>query len=248
MTETKEMTFLQHLVDLRKRVIHSLWGVLICFGIAYHFAEQIFGWMLKPLCNAFGSQDSCPIVFTGLAEPFMVYLKVGLVAGIFLASPWIFFQVWNFISPGLKSEEKKYVIPFVFVATVMFVGGALLGYLYIFPMAFPFFLSQAMAPIRPMLSMQDYFSFASGLLFAFGALFEIPVFVILINFIGLVHSKTLWKTWRFAVAGIFVLAAVLTPADPYTMLIVGLPLAVLFLVALGLCSLHDKVRGRVLKP
>jgi sec-independent protein translocase protein TatC len=246
MAESGEMSFLEHLVELRKYMIRALWGVLIAFGIAYYYSNQIFDWLLRPLCEAFHDTAKCPVVYLGVVEPFMVYLKVGLVGGIFLAAPWIFFQIWNFISPGLKSTEKKYVIPFVVTASTMFVGGALLGYYYIFPMAFPFFRDQAGPMIQPMVSMDSYFGFASGLLFAFGALFEIPVFVILLNLIGVLHSQTLWRTWRVAVAIIFVLAAVLTPADPYTMLLLGCPLAGLYLAALAFCSLNDRVRGKKL--
>lgn len=236
-----EMTILNHLNDLRKRIVRSFIGVLIGFLCVYHFSELLFQWLMNPMCAAIGQAD-CPVVYTGIAEPFMVYLKVGFLGGIFLAAPWIFYQVWGFISPGLHSHEKKYVVPFVSVATIMFVGGALLGYFFIFPLAFEFFLKVAGPEIRPMLTMSDYLSFASGLLFAFGALFEIPVFVVLLNLIGLLKAETLWRTWRPVSAGIFVLAAVLTPADPYTLLLLGVPLVVMYIGALCLCSIFEKLR------
>ncbi len=240
---SSETPFLEHLVELRKRIIRSLIGILGGFLVVYHFAEQLFSLLIKPLCKAMGD-ISCPIVYTGVAEPFMVYLKVGLLGGVFLAVPWIFTQVWGFISPGLHSHEKRWVVPFVVIASMMFLFGAFIGYYYIFPLAFEFFLKQALDPIKPMLSMTDYFSFASGLLFAFGFLFEIPVFVMLLNLIGLIKAATLWKTWRYAVAGIYVLAAVLTPADPYTLLLLGTPLAILYIVALITCSVLEKVRSK----
>lgn len=243
-TESNEMSILGHILELRKRLILSMWGILIGFGVAYSYSDRIYDWIMAPLCKAFEDTGKCPVIYTGVAEPFLVYLKVGLVGGIFFATPWIFFQVWKFISPGLKAAEKRYVVPFVFTASTMFVGGALLGYYFIFPMAFPFFREQAGSVVQPMLSMEAYLSFASGLLFAFGILFEIPVFVILLNFIGILHSKSLWKTWRPAVAVIFILAAVFTPADPYTMLLVGVPLASFYLIALVVCSLHDRLRSR----
>lgn len=236
-----EMTILEHLNDLRQRIVRAFVGVLVGFLCVYHFSETIFQWLMQPMCTAFGKPE-CPVVYTGVAEPFMVYLKVGFLGGIFLSAPWIFYQVWGFISPGLHAHEKKYVVPFVGVATLMFVGGALLGYFYIFPFAFEFFLKVATPDIRPMLSMSDYFSFASGLLFAFGALFEIPVFVVLLNLIGILKSQTLWRTWRPVTAGIFILAAVLTPADPYTMLLLGVPLTVMYIGALCLCSIFERMR------
>ena len=236
------MPLIEHLVELRLRVIRILIGLFVGFLIAYHFSEKLFDLLLRPLCQAFQKQE-CPIVFTGIAEPFLVYLKVGVLAGFFLSIPFTFYQIWIFISPGLRQSEKRWMLPFVFVASVMFVAGSLLGYFYIFPIAFNFFLSQAAQPIHPMLSMSDYLSFASGLLFAFGFLFEIPVFVILLNLIGLVSAKSLWRTWRYCVAGIFVLSAVLTPADPYTMLLLGVPLSCLYILALIACSLLESVRS-----
>lgn len=234
---------MEHLTELRKRIVLSFWGVLIGFFITYYFSDTIFAWLMTPLCDAL-SRDHCPMIFTGLAEPFMVYLKVGLIGGIFLASPWIFFQLWSFIAPGLHRHEKKWVVPFISLATIMFVGGALLTYFYIFPFAFQFFLSQASAPIMPMLSMQDYFSFSAGLLLAFGMLFELPILIILLNTIGVVKAKTLWGTWRYGIVGIYILAAILTPADPYTMLLLGTPLSILYLASLGVCSLIENSRSK----
>ncbi len=237
------MTLLEHLGELRKRLMRSLFGVGVGFLLVYSFAERIFDFLLRPLCSRFAA-DNCPMVYTNIAEPFLVYLKVGLLGGVFVSAPWIFYQIWLFIRPGLKATETRYVIPFVTAGSVMFVGGALLGYFFIFPLAFDFFLTQASQPIHPMLSMGDYFSFAGGLLLAFGALFEIPVFVVILNFLGILPSKTLWATWRYVAAGIFVLAAVLTPADPYTMLLLGVPLFVLYIIALVFCSLFETLRGR----
>ncbi len=240
-TPPNELPLLGHLNELRRRIVHSVIGVLVGFGIAYGFSKEIFSFLIDPLCKAL-QQASCPLVYTGIAEPFMVYLKVGLVVGIFIAAPWIFYQIWGFIRPGLHAHERRYVVPFVTIASLMFVGGAFLGYFFIFPPAFEFFLQVASSEIQPMIRMDEYFSFAAGLLFAFGVLFEIPVFVVLLNFIGVVSAKALWSTWRPAVAGIFIAAAVLTPADPYTMLLLGTPLAVIYILALVVCSLSEKVR------
>jgi len=235
------MNFLDHLMELRKRLIHTLWGVLLGFLIAYHYSRQIYEFLMRPLCRTF-EDPICPIIYMSVAEPFMVYVKVGIISGIFLAAPWIFFQLWKFVSPGLHTHEKKWVIPFVGIASMMFVGGSLLGYFYIFPLAFEFFLKEAARPIRPMLGMNNYFSFATTMLLAFGVLFEIPVLVVLLNLIGLVQAKTLWRTWRFGVAGIFILAAIITPADPYSMLLFGIPLSILYLGSLAICSLIEGAR------
>ena len=237
-----EMPILEHIRELRSRLIRALVGVLIGFLVCYGFSEQIFDWLMKPLCSAF-NRDHCPIVYTGVAEPFMVYLKLGFIGGIFVSAPWLFFQAWKFISPGLHAHERRYVVPFVSVASIMFIGGGLLGYFFIFPFAFEYFVNVAPVQISPMISMSDYFGFASGLLLAFGILFEIPVFVVLLNLLGVIRAKTLWKTWRMALAIIFVMSAILTPQDPYTLLLLGVPLSVLYIVALIICSLVERAKG-----
>lgn len=238
-----EMPMLGHLEELRKRIIRSFYGILIAFFVVYHFAEKIFDFLLVPLCRKFDA-GKCPIVYTGVAEPFMVYLKVGVIGALFLAAPWIFLQVWGFVSPALKQSEKRWLLPFVVSASGMFIGGAFFGYFVMFPFAFDFFLTQALPPIQPMLNMSEYFSFISGLMLAFGILFEIPILVILLNLLGILPAATLWKTWRYGVAGIYLLAAVLTPADPYTMILLGTPLAVLYVMALAICSLLESLRAK----
>lgn len=236
-----EMSFLEHLSELRKRLIYAAIGLVIAFGVVYHFSEIIFQWLMNPLCGVFENQD-CQLITLGVAEAFMVYLKTGLLGGVFLAAPWIFFQIWRFISPGLHKNEKFYVLPFVLVASFMFVGGAGFGYFVVFPFAFEFFLTTLGPQITPMPSMNEYFGFASSLLFAFGALFEIPILVFLLNWIGIVSASSLWKTWRYAMVIIFALAAILTPADPLTMLLLGIPLSILYLASLALCSLSERAR------
>lgn len=237
------MTFLEHLHELRRRLIYCAWGFVIAFAAVYSFKEQIFLYLMRPLCSSFDNRE-CHLITLGLAEAFMVYLKTALVAGFFLSLPWMFFQLWQFISPGLHSKEKRYVLPFVVSASVMFAGGAIFGYFVIFPFAFDFFLNLAGPEILPMPSMDAYFGFAFALLFAFGFLFEIPVLVVLFNIIGLIEAKTLWRTWRYAIVVIFALSAILTPADPFTMLALGIPLSILYMISLFIVSALEAKRKR----
>lgn len=235
------MTLIDHLRELRKRLFASAVGLLLIFFVVYHFAEDIFDFLIRPLCLQFET-GKCPMVYTSVTEPFLVYLKVGITGALFVGAPWIFFQIWLFVSPGLKPSERRWVIPFVLVSSVMFLVGGAMGYFGILPFAFEFFLSQARESIQPMLSMSDYLTFTAGLLLAFGVLFEIPVLVVLLNLIGVLPAATLWKTWRYGVCGIYILAAILTPADPYTMLLLGTPLVVFYIASLILCSILEKVR------
>ena len=240
---TSEMTFLDHLADLRKRLIHAFLGVIVCFVIVYTYSDQIFDLLMRPLCESF-KNGNCQLITIGVAEAFIVYLKTGLVGGIFLGSPWVFYQLWKFISPGLHQNEKKYIVPFIFSASLMFIGGACFGYFYMFPFAFKYLMSVSGSHIVPMPSMDLYFTFASTLLFAFGALFEIPILVVLLNLLGVLEARSLWNTWRYAIVIIFALSAILTPADPITMLMLGIPLTILYLSSLVACSLLERARKK----
>lgn len=243
---TAEMSFLEHIGELRTRVLRSVIGVGVGFVIVYSQAEWVFSKLMEPLCGAFKNRE-CQLITLGLAEAFVVYLKTAIVGGIFLAAPWVFFQVWQFISPGLHAHEKKYLWPFVLSASVMFAGGGAFGYFFVFPFAFEFFLNLAGPEIMPTPSMANYFSFAVSLLFAFGALFELPVLVILLNLLGVLAAKDLWKTWRYAIVGIFILSAILTPADPFTMVLLAVPLSLLYLGALVVCSVLEKRKQKSLE-
>jgi len=238
---TDEMGFLDHLTELRSRFIRIVIGVAVGFGICYAFSEKIFWVLMQPLCSAFVNQE-CQLITIGVAEAFFVYLKTAIVAGIFLASPWIFYQVWKFVAPGLVEKERRLVVPFVLVATLLFVGGAGFGYFIVFPFAFEFFLGVAGEGILPMPAMQAYFSFATRLLFAFGILFELPLVVVSLSYLGVVSASTLWGTWRYAIMGIFALAAIMTPADPMTMLLLGIPLSALYILSILVAQMVERLR------
>jgi sec-independent protein translocase protein TatC len=237
-----EMGFWDHLVELRKRVLLALWGVLVGFVLTYVFSEEIFNEMVAPLCEALGNQE-CKLQALGLMEPFLVYLKVGFIGGLFLAAPWIFYQLWAFVSPGLRPQEKRYVIPFVFSASLMFVGGALFCYFMIFPPAFKFFVGTvgSHAVLQP--SMDAYFNFAATLLLGLGLLFEIPVLTVLFHTLGLVQAASLWKSWRYAMIGIFVIAALFPTTDPLSLFLLAAPLCILYTLTLVLCSAIEKAKG-----
>ncbi|TVQ78051.1 MAG: twin-arginine translocase subunit TatC [Bradymonadales bacterium] len=241
MTATEGMSFLGHLMELRTRVIRSVLGVLVGFLIAYSFSEEIFWFLMQPLCASFRNQE-CQLITIGVAEAFFVYFKTAILAGLFLAAPWVFLQAWKFIEPGLLETEKKLVWPVVFVASALFVGGAAFGYWLVFPFAFDFFLNYAGEGIAPMPAMQAYFSFSVRLLLAFGILFELPLVVLSLVYLRILSASQLWSTWRYAIIGIFALSAVLTPADPITMLLLGLPLSGLYLASILVAQLIERAR------
>lgn len=237
----REMAFLDHLDELRKRLVYCMIAVFFGFLLVYTYSEEVFAWLKWPLCQAFQGQE-CQLIRIGVAEEFLTLLKLSFIGGIFLSAPVIFYQIWMFVSPGLKNNEKKYVLPFVTAASFMFMGGGIFGYFFVFPYAFEFFLNYTQLDVEPMFSMEAYYGFTSTLLFAFGILFELPVVVILLNLLGIVSAKSLWATWRYAICLIFILSAVLTPADPYTMVLLAVPLTFLYIGSLGVCSLLELSR------
>ena len=175
MANDEKQPFLSHLEELRKRLISCAIAGGVGFVISYIFAERLFQILVSPLKSQM--PDSDRLIFTGLPEMFLTYLKCALVTGILIVSPYIFYQLWMFVAPGLYSREKKYVFPFVISSTILFVGGALFGYFVVFPFGFRFFLGFANDYIQALPSVKQYFSFAIKLLFAFGVVFELPVII-----------------------------------------------------------------------
>ena len=171
---------------------------------------------------------------------FFTYLKTAFVAGIILVSPYIFYQIWLFIAPGLYKNEKKYVVPFVIFSTILFAGGSLFGYFVVFPFGFKFFMGFANEYIQALPSVKQYFSFAIKLLFAFGIIFELPVVVLFLARMGLVTSGFLRKNRKYAILLTFVMAAILTPPDVVTQCMMAGPLIVLYEISVLIAKFAQK--------
>jgi sec-independent protein translocase protein TatC len=221
-----EMHLTEHLEELRRRLIVVAVAVAVATLGSYYFSEDLFRILMAPLLSAMPADGG--LIFTGLTETFFTYLKISLLAGFFIASPVVIFQIWRFSAPGLYAREKRYVFPFVFFATIFFVGGALFGYFIVFPFGFKFFMGFATDFIRPMPSVKEYFSFAVRMLFAFGVVFELPVVTAFLAMFGLVKAQTLVSKRKYAVLGAFVVAAVLTPPDIASQLMMAGPIIILY--------------------
>jgi sec-independent protein translocase protein TatC len=226
MIEEKKQPFLSHLEELRKRLITCAIAVGIGFVISYIFAERLFQILVRPLTRVMPEGDR--LIFTNLPEMFLTYLKTAFICGILLTAPVIFHQLWLFIAPGLYQQEKKYAIPFVLFSTILFVGGALFGYFVVFPFGFKFFLGFANEYIQALPSVKQYFSFSIKLLFAFGIVFELPVVAFFLSKMGIVTPEFLKKKRKYALLLTFVLAAILTPPDVITQLMMAGPLILLY--------------------
>jgi len=240
MVEEGKQTFLEHLEELRRRLIHSLVAVGVAFVICYIFSKDIFSLLMIPLKENLPPDSS--MIFTSLPEAFFTYLKVALLAGIFLASPYVLYQIWLFVAPALYSHEKRYVVPFIFFATLFFVGGAAFGYFVVFPYGFKFFLSFATDFIKPAPKIKEYLSFCSTLLLAFGLVFELPVFIFFLAKLGIVDAKTLARHRKYAILIIFTAAAIFTPPDVATQIMMGAPLVILYEMSIWVARIFGKRR------
>ena len=214
----------EHLLELRQRLKWAVIWLGVGFCACYYWSQQIFHFMMKPVLNALPEGEKA-LHFSSSIEPFMIYLKVWLYAGIFAASPFIFYQIWLFVAPGLYRKERKAVAPFVISATVFFGGGAAFCYYVILGPAFQFLIGAAGPDIRPMLMMDDQLGLVMMLLLAFGIIFELPLILTLLAMIGIVDHKFLNKYRRHAIVINVIIAAVVTPTgDPFNLALMALPM------------------------
>jgi len=237
----KKMPFTSHLDELRSRLMKSLAAVGIGFVACYFFKERLFSLLILPLRDIM--PEGSAMIFTSLPEAFFTYLKISFFAGIFLVSPYVLYQLWKFVSPGLYKAEKKYVAPFVTVSSLFFIGGALFAYFLVFPLGFKFFVAFGTDLIKPMLSMREYLSFSMKLLLAFGIIFELPIFMFFIARIGLVDSAILIKKRKYAILLVFVTAALFTPPDVVTQCMMAVPLIILYEISVWVVKLGEKRTG-----
>ena len=229
MTEPDEdkMPLTSHLEELRKRLVRSMIAVGITFLGCFAFKEGIFRIVARPLVEVM--PQGSHMVYTGLPEAFFTYIKVSFYAGLFVASPFVLYQIWKFISPGLYPRERKFVAPFVATSTLLFVGGVCFGYFLVLPAAYRFFLEFSTDFLKPMLSMREYLSLTLKLLLAFGIIFEIPVFLFFMTKIGLVTPRKLARMRRYAIVVCFVVAAIITPTpDAFTQCMMAIPMIILY--------------------
>jgi sec-independent protein translocase protein TatC len=248
MADTKLMSFLEHLGDLRRKITVSLIATCVTFVITFNYSEQILKFLMFPLRYSldfsvrkmyiyFVPQDklhNTKLVFLAPAEGFWMNMKIALVAALILALPIIFQQLWSFISPGLHRKEKKYVIPFVLVATSLFLVGVAFCFFIVLPFAMGFLLTYKIGDfMMPMLSVGQYIDFCLKFLLAFGIVFELPIFIVFATRMGLVTTKTLAKNRRYAILIAFIIAAILTPTpDAFNQTLMAVPMIALYEVGI----------------
>lgn len=230
-TVTDKMSFMEHLGELRQRIVRALIGVLVGLLIAFPFSQAIVDHLARPI-QATGNT----LVFLAVTEAFWVQMKVALIAGLFFASPVILWQVWSFVSPGLYAHEKKYAGPFVVVGSLLFLGGGAFSLKVVTPYAVQFLLSYSRPGLQPMISIGSYIDFLLKFTLAFGLVFELPLAITLAARMGLVTPKALARNRKYAVLGAFVASAILTPTpDAFNQALMAGPLIVLYEVGI-LCA------------
>lgn len=248
-----QMTFLEHLGELRMRLVRSLIPVLPAFVVAWVMREDIFSLLVIPLHKAWQAMGlgAPKLHFASPVDPMVVYLKQSAVVALLASSPWVFYQLWLFVAPGLYAREKRIVLPFVFASSVCFTLGALFGWFYIFPPAFETLmefsgqLPGGAVEIHPTLMMSEYVSFIAQMLLVFGVTFEVPVVITFLSLVGMVTHKQLLGFGRWWLVVSSILAAVLTPTqDALSMLLLLGPLVTLYYVSVGIAYVIDLRRER----
>jgi sec-independent protein translocase protein TatC len=237
-TDLPRMSFLEHLEELRRRILISVTAIIVAFAICWGFAPAIFRWLQEPVIHLLPPGDK--LAFTRLAAPFFLYMKVAVLAGVFAASPVVLWQLWRFISPGLYRRERMYAAPFIIFSTLFFVGGGYFGYRVVFPMAAGFFLEMG-KDFQQVITIDDFFAIASKIILGMGLVFETPMLIFFLARLGIVTPQFLLRKFKYAVLIIFIIAAIITPTpDPVTQSALAVPMILLYLLGVGISMLFGK--------
>lgn len=244
--ELPGMSLIEHLEELRRRLIHTGIYLVVGFFIAYGFHDRIATFMVQPITIALTRHHLNPqLVYLNPIDPFNFYLKLSFVGGAILASPFVLYQVWLFISPGLYRNEKRYVLPFMTATVGLFLVGAFFGYHYVYPGALDFLLGYG-KQFAPMVTISEYTDLFMTVILGLGAVFELPILIFFLALFGIVSASWLWKNIRYAILAIFIIAAIITPTpDILTMCVFAAPMLVLYIVSIGVAYMvHPTRRDR----
>jgi sec-independent protein translocase protein TatC len=238
------MGFLDHLEELRRRLIYSIISVAVGFFACWGYREQIYAVMQKPIMDALKANGMADqLVYLNPTEPFNLYLKVALLAGLFLTSPFVLYQVWMFISPGLYRNEKRYVIPFMVSSIALFAAGGYFGYRIVYPQALNFLIDFG-KQFKPMITIGEYTSLFLSIILGMGLIFETPILIFFLALMGIVSAGFMWRNFRYSILVIFIIAAIVTPTtDILNMCIFAAPMIALYALSIGIAWLvHPKQR------
>src|SRR3989475_1614823 len=238
------MSFMEHLGELRVRIVRALYALLVGSVPGLYFSQQIVDWLARPVTKL-----NYSLVFTSPAEALWVQMKVGLIVGLFIAAPGILWQVWKFIAPGLHEHEKKYAAPFVIIGSLLFMVGGAFSLFVVTPYAIAFLLSYARETLQPMITLENHIDFLLKFTLAFGAVFELPLVITLLARMGVVTAKQLSKNRKYAILGAFIAGAVLTPTpDAFNQTLMAGPLILLYDVGLVCARIFGRGTAPVVQP
>jgi sec-independent protein translocase protein TatC len=238
------MGFLEHLEELRRRIIYSLIAMVVGFFACWRWVEKIYDFVQAPIMLALRKNGlEQKLVYLNPTDGFNLYLKTAFVAGLFLTSPFVLYQVWAFIAPGLYRREKRYVFPFVFLTVVLFCSGGAFGYKVVFPAALDFLISYS-KQFQPMITIGEYTDLFLAIIVGMGVIFEMPILVFFLSLMGIVTAGWMWRNLRYSILVIFIIAAILTPTtDILNMCLFAAPMVGLYVLSIGIAWLvHPKQR------
>jgi sec-independent protein translocase protein TatC len=230
--ELPGMSLMEHLEELRKRIVHSAFYLAIGFFIAFGFRERLYGIVAAPV-----EKLNLPVNKLNFFHPMdamNLYIQVGLIGGAILASPFILYQVWLFIAPGLYQKEKRFVIPFMSATIALFLTGACFGYFFVLPGALKILILGFGSKFYPVISIEDYTGFFLSIILGLGVSFELPILIFFLALFGIVSPRFLWKNIRYAILAVFIVAAIICPSpDPWTMCVYAIPMLSLYVLGIG---------------
>jgi sec-independent protein translocase protein TatC len=233
------MSLMEHLSDLRKRLVRALLAVAVGFFVCYPVSSRMLRILMDPMLDVLNQSH---FIYTKLPEAFIAEMKISFVAGLFLVSPYVFHQVWKFVSPGLYAHERKWIVPIAAASAVCFVAGSLFGYFVVFPFGFSFFASYSSDVLQFMPNLGEFLDFALKILIAFGVIFELPLFMFFMARLGLVSSKALRRWRKYAILVAFIVGAILTPPDAISQTLMAVPLCLLYELGIWLAFFFGKER------
>jgi sec-independent protein translocase protein TatC len=237
------MPLMAHLEELRRRIVFSILGVVAGFVVCWTFADRIFGVMQQPIIQALRHHGlSGGLVYLNPTEPFNLYLEIAIVAGLFVASPFLFYQLWLFIAPGLYRNEKRYILPFLISTAGLFITGGLFGYRMVYPQALDFLIGYGQR-FQPMITIGEYTKLFLTIIIGLGLVFEMPVVVFFLALMRVITARWMWRNLRYSILAIFVLAAIVTPtADILNMCLFAAPMIALYGISIGVAWVVNPAR------